>query len=343
MIYILYGTRPEWLKLKPIIHQFETNGINHRVFYVEQHEKKMFNNVNKYHGVIPIEQPTTAVDNRLNNIISSILQSASIKGASVKNLDAFMVQGDTATAFAGTLTAFNHQIPVIHVEAGLRTYDLSSPYPEEGYRQMISKLAHIHFCPTVEALQNLHNENIFDNCFVVGNTALDNLSGYQTSYNKEIICTFHRRESNIKEYFTELNKVAKMLKVNGFTVTLPIHASPSVKVYKNILTEVNVIDPLEHSQFAQKLAECAFVITDSGGIQEEASFFGKNILVCREHTERQEILGKFSKLVSPEELQHEVIQLIVADKYKEKIKYKCPYGDGTSSTKISCILKSLGY
>lgn len=345
MIGIVFGTRPEWIKIRPILKEFNKHNIQHRVYRVCQHDSKMLPKDAYWNTEIGIDQSSTPNENRLNSIIKSILSSNLMIGNSIKNIDAFLVQGDTATAYAAALNAYNHQIPIIHVEAGLRTYDLTSPYPEEGYRQMISVLADIQFCPTVESLMNLQSENITDSVYVVGNTALDNIKNFnlKPTHNKEVLCTFHRRESDIKKWFEELNKTAQVLKANGYTVTLPLHESPSVKVHKKILKDVNVVDPIDYDSFIKRLAECAFVITDSGGIQEEASFLDKQILVCRDTTERPEILGLWSKLVTPETLHHEAIQLMVGQEYKKSVPYVCPYGDGTASTKIALILKSLGY
>jgi UDP-N-acetylglucosamine 2-epimerase (non-hydrolysing) len=204
-----------------------------------------------------------------------------------------MVQGDTTTAMAVALSAFHHGIKVIHLEAGLRTYNKQNPYPEETNRRIISQIADIHLCPTNQALKNLTDEMTVGDMYVVGNTVIDNLLQYKDKckYTNKILVTLHRRENHylMKEWFIELEKLATMYPEYSFI--LPMHPNPSVQKWKYLLNNVVVIDPLPYEQMLELLIQARLVITDSGGLQEEACFFNKKCLTCRVVTERPEAIG----------------------------------------------------
>ena len=247
-----------------------------------------------------------------------------------------MVQGDTTSAFATALAAFHRKIPVAHLEAGLRTYDKYSPYPEEFNRRAISSLADIHFVPTQVAADNLRREGFKEQIHLVGNTVLDNLSHLKTYDSDTVIVTLHRREkhSQIKEWFEEINRLAK--KNPHLQFIFPIHPNPMVKKYENLLTSVVVYPPMEHEEFISRLARCKYIITDSGGIQEEAAFLKKPCIVCRDFTERAEGLGSFSILCkTPAELEPSLLWAAKTDLQG----LTCPYGDGKSSQYIADVYK----
>ena len=177
MILICYGTRPEWIKLKPIIECFK-NQIDFKVLYTGQHEHigEFYHDYN-----VTIKKGK----NRLNSIISSILNFQP-----KEDPEYVLVQGDTASTFATALWAYNKKIKIIYLEAGLRTYDLQNPYPEESYRQMISRISTLNFCVTENNKMNLINERCIGKNYVVGNTVLDNLNGISCKYSNEVIVTF---------------------------------------------------------------------------------------------------------------------------------------------------------
>jgi len=322
MILLCYGTRPEWIKIKPLINIFKDK-IPFRILFTGQHEDIAG-------GWFDESLKIVNGKNRLDSIISSV--SNQIDFSIVYSV---LVQGDTATGFAVALSAFNHKISVIHLEAGLRTYDLEHPYPEEGYRQMISRITDTHLCPTNTAKNNLLHDNVGGDIHVVGNTVLDNLVGIDSSYSDEVIVTIHRRENHyiIDKWMKELDNLDE-------NITVICHPNPAVQNAVGKLKNVNVIDPLPHNEMIKKIANCKFLITDSGGLQEEGSFFNKRIIICRKTTERPEVLEHHGILCdSPEKLKN-----IVEGLNKNYIIDKpCPFGDGKSSEKILNILKNKYY
>jgi UDP-N-acetylglucosamine 2-epimerase (non-hydrolysing) len=258
-----------------------------------------------------------------------------------ENYDYVLVQGDTGSALGCALAAHNRKIKLIHLEAGLRTYDLKNPYPEESYRQIISRISDINLCPTELSKKNLINEKVSGKIYVVGNTVLDNLIDFKekTEYSNNVLITLHRRENHeiMKEWFLKLNEIADTYKDLNFI--LPIHPNPNVQIYKNILNKnIKVIDPLSHNDLIDLLITCKFVITDSGGIQEEATFFNKKTIVCRITTERPEAIdtGHLFLCKTPNELSN----LVYITNQNYYINNECPYGDGHSSKKIIKILSN---
>ena len=251
-----------------------------------------------------------------------------------------LVQGDTTSAFAVALAAFHRGVPVIHLEAGLRTFDKDNPYPEEFNRCAISALADIHLCPTISSMQNLKmslGKNI--NAHVVGNTVLDNLSSYPSLAEDFVLVTMHRRENheNIKEWFTAINNIAKK---SDLDFILPLHPNPNVVKFSHILTDVEVISPLPYDTCIDMVSRCKFLITDSGGLQEESSFFGKRCIVCRKVSERTEGIGDFA-FMCPEPKDLESIYDCVSNARPTLVPLDCPYGDGKSAEKIAEILRSV--
>ena len=317
MILLCYGTRPEWIKIKPLIKAFEGK-IPFRVLFTGQHADI---SGGWYHDKLKITEGT----NRLDSIFSSVMNSMNFDG-----VRAVLVQGDTATCLAVGLTAFNHKIPVIHLEAGLRTYDLEHPYPEEGYRQMLSRITDIHLCPTKIAKTHLLRDSVGGEIHVVGNTVLDNLVDVEPSYGDEVLVTIHRRENHhiIDDWMNELDRLDEK-------VTVIRHPNPVVMNAVDKLKNVNVIDPLSHDKMVERIANCKFLITDSGGLQEEGSFFNKKIIICRETTERPEVLEHHGVLcLTPKDLP----SIVNSIKNTYILDKPCPFGDGKSAIKIMEIL-----
>ena len=241
-----------------------------------------------------------------NQTLTDILSSISLRFGEIlrsENPDLLIVQGDTSTVAISALIAFYEKIPVGHVEAGLRTYDLSSPFPEEGNRQIVSRLAQYNWAPTEKAAQQLNDENIH-NVFVTGNTVIDACLNfnYTVSYDNKVLITLHRRENfgeRMDKIFSEIEDLAK--KNTELDFIFPMHPNPKVQKLKGILKHVNVIDPLGYAEMIKLLSCVKFAISDSGGIQEECAAFGKKVLVCRNTTERPEgIEAGFAKLVGTE-------------------------------------------
>jgi len=274
--------------------------------------------------------------NRLNCIFSSVMRQEDI----FNGVDQVLVQGDTASAAAIALSAFHQKIKIIHLEAGLRTYNIADPYPEEAYRQIISRVASVHLCPTKYNKQCLEDEKVSGEIYVVGNTVLDNLVDLPVSYNQEVLVTMHRRENHpiIKEWFKEISKLAT--ENPNLTFTLPIHPNPNVKKHKGYLKNVNVVDPIPYEEMKKRIASCRFLISDSGGLQEEASFLKKKIIVCRKTTERVESIGK-SSFMCTDPSQLKSIFNKIKKEYIVDINYACPYGSGDAAQSIQKILLNI--
>jgi UDP-N-acetylglucosamine 2-epimerase (non-hydrolysing) len=333
MILICFGTRPEWLKIKPLVGK-----VNCKLLFTGQHSD-LLNDVEVDYRLYSNSKNHEKSCSRLNAVIEDCL--AQFPSSDANDFDYVLVQGDTATAFGCALAAFNLKMKVIHLEAGLRTRDLDNPYPEEGYRQMISRIASLNLCPTDLASENLKKEGI-DNIHVVGNTVLDNLADYSgpRKYGSKVLVTLHRRENHsiMDQWFRKLNSIAKQYK-DDLEFILPIHPNPNVSKHKDLLDHVTVVPPLDHSHLVHMLATCKFCITDSGGIQEEASFFNKRSIVCRKNTERQEAITSNHVVLckSPDNLSFQVNSMI----HDYDIDSRCPFGDGNSSLKIKQLLDEL--
>ena len=328
MLGIAFGTRPEWLKIKPVVAELEKQGVPHKLIFTGQHNT-LINELDINPAFASCDGHKDGYRNRLDNIVYSALDWTSDW---LNDIDPLMVQGDTASAFACALAAFHRKIPVIHLEAGLRTQDLENPFPEEGYRQMISCITELHLCPTHRARETLVAERkaFQSSVVVVGNTVLDNSRDVKTTLEKKVLVTMHRRENHERmgEWFININAFAR--EHPDYEFLLPIHPNPEILKHSYLLTHVKIVEPMAHDELVQYLASCEYVITDSGGIQEEACFLRKPTIVCRKETERQEGLGNFSALcVGPEYLSYIHGQL-----HHLKCEGKCPYGDGYSAEKV---------
>ncbi len=268
-ILICFGTRPEWLKVKPLLETLD----NYQLLFTGQHVNLLKDVCTDYK--IKINENK----NRLDQLVSDCLLQFPDG-----DFDAVLIQGDTASAFACALAAFHRGKKIYYLEAGLMTYDLNHPYPEEGYRQMISRISDVNLCPTTLSKDNLIHELVKGESYVVGNTVLDNLLPYKEKceYNNKILVTLHRRENHelIDSWFKEINLLAK--NNTDLEFLLPIHPNPNVEKHKHLLTHVNVLNPLPHAMLLDILVKCKLVVSDSGGIQEEGSFLNKKVIVCKE-------------------------------------------------------------
>lgn len=327
-ILICFGTRPEWLKVKPLTKVLDS----YKLLFTGQHTDLLKDVKTDYH----ININDCESEKRLDQIVSDCLLQFPDG-----DFDSVLVQGDTVSAFACALAGFHSKKKVIHLEAGLRTYDLDHPYPEEAYRQMISRIADINLCPTLLSKNTLKNELVKGECHVVGNTVLDNLLNYKKKceYTNKVLVTLHRRENHdlIYDWFKTINEIAK--NNSDLEFILPIHPNPNVQKHKNILTNVNVIKPLDHKKLLDVLVKCKLVISDSGGLQEESSFLNKKIIVCRETTERPE--GKESGQLTICKHPNNLTSIFKNLNNNYKIDSVCPYGDGKSSEKIASILNEI--
>lgn len=325
-ILVCFGTRPEYIKLKSII-----QNIKCKTCFIEQHTDLISDMINecKIDYTIKINSKTK---NRLNNIIYSIMKSNILD-----DVTHVIVQGDTVSSFGMALYAFNNKKKIIHLEAGLRTYDTYNPYPEEAYRQMISRITDIHLCPTEYNKQNLINEHVSGKIYVVGNTGLDNIDNSDCSYDNKVLITLHRRENHdiMNIWFKELEKLACIYKDVEFTI--PIHSNPEIIKHKNIFKSVNVIKPLTHEEIIKYIKKCKLIISDSGGLQEECSYLNKKIIICRKNTERTETLGTNGILCYCPSMLQDIFSKVYLDYY---INQDSPYKNGKSWIKIKEIIES---
>jgi len=335
-LLIVYGTRPEYLKCKSLINELIKNGIEHKVLFTGQ-QKDLAKFPNDWS--IRIDDGL----NRLDSIVKSLMDNLVyiLKLYEFRNITHVLVQGDTTTALAMALSAFHHGLKVIHLEAGLRTYDKQNPYPEEINRRLISQIADIHLCPTEQNQNNLFNEISYSgNIHVVGNTVIDNLLEYKDKceYTNKILVTLHRRENHhlIDQWFIEIDKLAE--KYPQYEFIFPMHPNPNIQKYKDLLKNVKVINPLPYDEMLNLLVKTRLVITDSGGLQEECSFFNKKCLTCRITTERPEAIGQSTFMVSSPDVLENIFNL---SHNSYEIDYECPFGDGHSAEKIVEILKKI--
>ena len=326
MILFCFGTRPEWLKIKPILNLMDKS--KYKLLFTGQHPDLLKDVVVDYKITI------TESLNRLDQLIADCLIQFPNDG-----FNSVLVQGDTASAFACSVAAFNRGIKIYYLEAGLRSYNLKHPYPEEAYRQMIARISDVCFAPTQISANNLINEKVSGEVIVTGNTVLDNLVEFKNKceYGDIVLVTMHRRENHqsMHEWFNYINDLAA--EYTNLKFILPIHPNPNVQKHKHILNNVEIIEPSPHTELLELLIKSKLVITDSGGLQEEGSFFNKKIIVCRETTERPEAIetGHLHLCKTPQQLK-EIFDSLIKNYY---INQNCPYGDGQSSQKIIKYLK----
>ncbi len=326
MLLIAYGTRPEWIKINPIIKLLDIKNIPYAILFTGQHTTLISE---KYDRKVTIIDGT----NRLDSIFESVLNNESI----FVDIDRVMVQGDTATAFAIAMAAFHRRIQVIHLEAGLRSYDNNNPYPEELYRRCISNIATLHFCPTETNRKNLKEERIHGDIHVVGNTSIDAILPYKNKNKGGDGCliTLHRRENQsiMKEWLIELDLLAT---INNMQFTFISHPNFDISL-KKYMVNVNIIPSLPHDKMINMILKSDILISDSGGIQEEASFFHKPLIVCRKVTERPEAIGNTSFMCSSPDQLSSIFKLVNSMNTK-LLNFPCPFGDGKSAEKIINIL-----
>ena len=307
LISFVIGTRPEAIKLAPLILEFrKSKKIKTNIILSGQHNEMIQPVMDIFNLEEDVNFDVLGRSNSLEQTTSLILNELSNYFDKIKP-DLVFVQGDTITAFAGALSAFFKKIPIAHVEAGLRTKSIFSPFPEEANRRMISQLTSLHFAPTELAYENLLKNGIKKDIFISGNTVVDALNlvskkknnfkieGIDIFNEKFILTTVHRRE-NWGEPIKNISKAILNVvnKNEGIKVILPMHKNPLVrKPLIDILgnnENILLIDPLPYFEFILTLKNAFIVLTDSGGIQEEAHTLGKSILILRDCTERPEVI-----------------------------------------------------
>lgn len=360
-VYIILGTRPEAIKLAPVIQVFQNSpDFALQVILTGQH-REMVEQVMQLFNLkadhdLEIMQPQQSLSDitcrSLRGLESLFLE---------KKPDLVIVQGDTTTAFAATLAAFYQKIPVGHVEAGLRTDDLFNPYPEEANRRLISQLTQLHFAPTTLAVENLERSGVLGEIHLTGNTVIDallnvaatkpacHISGLDWSSYRTLLATVHRREN----WGEPLQAIAQgflqiLDKFPDTALLLPLHRNPTVREpLKTLLgnhPRVFLTEPLDYAELVGAIARSYFLLTDSGGLQEEAPSLGRPVLVLRDTTERPEaVAAGTAKLVGTKS---ENIAAVAGELLSNSVAYEAmanainPFGDGHSAERILKIVQN---
>ena len=358
----IFGTRPEAIKMCPLVKELESHEKIESIVCLTGQHREMLRQVIDIFGIhvkynLDIMQPRQT----LTTITTSILEKLE-PVLQEERPDIVLVHGDTSTSFAAALASFYQQIPVGHVEAGLRTYDKYSPFPEELNRSLTGRIAELHFAPTEQNRQNLEKENIRENVYVTGNTVIDAFrttvrSGYR--YKNEVVrdlellgkrcvlMTAHRRENLGKPLENICRAVKRLVKeFQDIEVIYPVHMNPAVRdTAVNILGDLNrvhLIHPLDVEDMHNLMARSYLVMTDSGGLQEEAPSCGVPVVVLRTETERPEAVDSGTVMVAgvEEDAVYLAVKTLLTDseKYNKMAKAVNPYGDGHASERIVRII-----
>ncbi len=358
-IMLVFGTRPEAIKMCPLVLELKKNkGINTVVAVTGQHRQMLDQVLDAFKVKPDYDLSIMKEKQSLFDVTVNILDR--IKEVFEKEKpDIVLVHGDTSTAFVTALAAFYMQIPVGHVEAGLRTYNIYSPFPEEFNRQAVGLISAYNFAPTEMAKENLLREGKNpDSIFVTGNTAIDALkTTVREDYShpeldwaegfRLITLTAHRRENLGEPMANMFRAIRKIIDTHpDVKVIYPIHMNPTVREcankYLGDCDRIHIIEPLDVIDFHNFLARSYLILTDSGGIQEEAPSLGKPVLVMRDTTERPEGVkaGTLKLVGTKEETIYENFKKLLENKeeYEKMSKAQNPYGDGKASERIADIL-----
>ncbi len=365
-VLLVFGTRPEAIKLCPIVHYMREYGageFNPRVCVTGQH-RHILDQVLEAFQVKPdhdlnLMQPAQTLAQSTSRILAALEPVLA-----EEKPDIVLVQGDTTTTLAGALGAFYHRIPVGHVEAGLRTWDMAQPFPEEMNRVVTGRLSALHFAATEGSADNLRRENVDSSTIhVTGNTGIDavlhvrdklaagTIAGGSWQFDpskKLIVVTAHRRESfgdGFEKICTALGRLAQR---DDVQLVYPVHPNPNVtgpvKRHLEGKPNVTLLAPLGYTEFVDLMRQAYFLLTDSGGVQEEGPSLGKPILVMRDKTERPEAVDAGTvKLVgaNEERIYEEAVKLLEDPKlHSSMARVHNPYGDGRASERISSLIRS---
>ena len=358
-IMSVFGTRPEAIKMAPLVKELGTRDDIESLCCVTAQHREMLDSVMDVFGLTTDADLNIMTPRQTLSTITSKCLTGMDNVIERLKPDMILVHGDTSTTFAGALSAFYHQVPVGHVEAGLRTYDKYSPFPEEMNRKLVTQIADLYFCPTKNNRDNLLREGVRDGVFVTGNTVIDALrTTVREDYtfatdvlntldyaNKKIILvTCHRRENYgapMEHIFTALRDIA--LQNEDAELVYPVHLSPVVREaagkYLAGTPRVHLIDPLPADEMHNLMARVCLVMTDSGGLQEEAPALGKPVLVLRRETERPEAVEAGTVAMAGVEYA-DVLRMgneLLRDEaaYAKMAHAVNPYGDGNACRRIA--------
>ena len=355
----VFGTRPEAIKMAPLVKELADRSEIESLCCVTAQHREMLDSVLDVFRLKPDWDLNIMTPRQTLSTITSRCLTGMDEAIGALKPDLILVHGDTSTTFAGALSAFYHQIPVGHVEAGLRTYDKYSPFPEEMNRKLVSAIADLYFCPTENNRQNLLREGIAKGVFVTGNTVIDALKTTvrkdfhfttttlnQLPYDqkKVLLVTCHRRENYgkpMENIMLALGDIARRNK--DVELVYPVHMSPVVREaaerYLRGVPRVRLIDPLAADEMHNLMARCYLVLTDSGGLQEEAPALGKPVLVLRRETERPEAVA--AGTVKLAGVEREAIVSMAEELLRDPAAYAAmahavnPYGDGFACRRIA--------
>lgn len=349
------GTRPEAIKMVPVIRALQASDWARCVVVATAQHREMLDQMLHRFGVkVDYDLDLMQANQSLNQLLSRMLPKLE-EVIQKEQPVALIAQGDTATVFGSALAAFHAQVPFGHVEAGLRTHNLAHPFPEEGYRQMASRITHWHFAPTPQAAENLKIEGVDpERIFVTGNTCIDTLLQTvaelpQTKPNnkKTILLTAHRRENfgqPLVDIFTAVLQILE--KYSDVEVLYPVHPNPNVQKLAHQMLggheRIQLCEPLGYFEFVAAMQNAYIILTDSGGVQEEAPSLKKPVLVLRETTERPEaVQAGASKLVGSDivMITQEVSRLLEDKIYYASMQIEqSPFGDGRAAIAIRKVL-----
>jgi UDP-N-acetylglucosamine 2-epimerase len=362
-VLTVFGTRPEAIKLAPVVHALNAHPDIEHICCVTGQHRQMLDQVLETFAITPDHDLNLMTKDQTLGAITATALKGIAEVIAMTKPDWLVVQGDTTTAFAGALAAFYAQKKVAHVEAGLRTGNMQSPWPEEANRRFISVVANVHFAPTQTSADNLQRENVpAQHIYVTGNTVIDALQHVAAHMRENpakqkqfddmlafldgrrvILVTGHRRENFQHGGLANMCKALKTIAARGdVQIVYPVHLNPHVqaKVQDALAGTANVhlINPLDYQPFVHLLSKATLVVTDSGGIQEEAPALGKPVLVTRDTTERPEaIAAGTARLVGTgaEALVANVTELLDRpEAYKSMANAVNPFGDGKASQRI---------
>ena len=355
LVTFIAGTRPEAIKLAPVIKIFSLQKIlNTRLILTGQHKSMINQVIDIFNLKVDLDLQIMKKNQTLSHITNAVIEGLNQEFKKYRP-SILIVQGDTSTAFSAALAAFYNKIPVAHVEAGLRTNNLFNPYPEECNRRLISQLSSIHFAPTELSKNNLLDSKVQGIIKVTGNTVIDalkytakkvpnfSIGGINLKKFRLILATVHRRENWGDDLIQIANGLRKIVEeIHDVVLLLPLHINPIVREpLKQILEghpRIFLTEPLSYEKLVSAMKSSTLIISDSGGIQEEAPTFGKPVLVLRENTERIEVIKYgVAKLVGTnKEKIFKEAEILLTDniEYSKMSKKTNPYGDGNASMQI---------
>lgn len=367
----IVGTRPEAIKMAPLLKSLEKDDRFDSKFCVTAQHREMLDQVLSLFNLVPhYDLDVMQKGQSLGGVTSQMILHLS-RILQIESPDYVMVHGDTATTFCGAISGFYQKIPIIHIEAGLRTGNIYSPWPEEGNRKLVSAICNLHFAPTQKAGENLISEGVpKSRVHITGNTVIDALLSVADILNSDvnqakrlsalfpfvdtqkklILVTAHRRESFGKGFERICSAIKKIASNENVQVVFPVHLNPIVSKpvhhYLSGLDNIFLISPQDYLPFVYLMKECHIILTDSGGIQEEAPSLGKPVLVLRDITERPEAVSAGTvKLVGTDvqKIYSEVKRLLENNSEYEKMSFAHnPYGDGNACERIIKILGEHG-